>query len=46
MEQNEQERLDQLYAQHLQAHKLQGKREKPIDGYARAVRRIAGFFNR
>jgi len=46
MEQHEQERFDQLYAQHLQALTLQGKRGKTIDGYARAVCRIAGFFNR
>jgi integrase len=46
MEQHEQERFDQLYAKHLQALKLQGKRSKTIDGYARAVRSIAGFFNR
>ena len=46
MEQHEQERFEQLYAQHLQALKLQGKRGKTIDGYARAVRRIAGYFNR
>jgi integrase len=45
-EHHEQERFDQLYAQHLQALKLQGKRSKTIDGYARAVRRIAGFFSR
>jgi integrase/recombinase XerD len=35
-----------LYAQHLQALKLQGKRGKTIDGYSRAMRRIAGYFNR
>ena len=46
MEQHEQERFDKLYARHLQALKLQGKRSKTIDGYARGVRRIAGFFNR
>ena len=46
MEQHEQERFDLLYAQHLQALKLQGKRGKTIDGYSRAVRRIAGYFNR
>ena len=45
MEQRDQERFDQLYAKHLQALKLQGKRSKTIDGYARAVRRISGFFN-
>ena len=41
MEQHEQERFDLLHAQHLQALKLQGKRGKTIDGYSRAVRRIA-----
>jgi site-specific recombinase XerD len=46
MEQHEQDRFDQLYAQHLQALTLQGKRGKTIDGYGRAVRRIAGFFDR
>lgn len=46
METHEQERFDRLYAQHLQALKLQGKRGKTIDGYARAVRRIAGHFER
>ena len=46
MEQHEQERFDLLYAQHLQALNLQGKRGKTIDGYSRAVRRIAGYFNR
>ncbi|MEA5415566.1 phage integrase N-terminal SAM-like domain-containing protein [Synechococcus sp. BA-132 BA5] len=39
-------RFDQLYAEQLQALTLQGKRSKTIDGYARDVRRIAGFFNR
>lgn len=39
----EQERFDRLYGEHLQALKLQGKRGKTIDGYARAVRRIAGY---
>jgi site-specific recombinase XerD len=46
MELHEQERFDCLYARHLQALKLQGKRGKTIDGYARAVRRIAGHFDR
>jgi hypothetical protein len=32
MEQHEQERFGQLYAQHLQALKLQGKRSKTIHG--------------
>ena len=46
MEQHEQERFDLFYAQNLQALKLQVKRGKTIDGYSRAVRRIAGHFNR
>ena len=45
MNQHEQERFDGFYAKHLQALKLQGKREKTIDGYARALRRIAGYFD-
>jgi site-specific recombinase XerD len=45
MNQHEQERFDCLYARHLQALKLQGKREKTVDGYARALRRIAGYFD-
>jgi len=45
MNQHEQERFDVLYSKHLQALKLQGKREKTIDGYARALRRIAGYFD-
>ena len=32
MYQHEQERFDSLYAKQLQALKLQGKREKIIDG--------------
>jgi integrase/recombinase XerD len=43
---HEQKRLEQLYAQHLQALKLQCKRSKTIEGYARAVRRIAGYCDR
>lgn len=43
---DEQARFDRLYAEMLQALKLQGKRGKTIDGYARAVRRIAGYFDR
>jgi site-specific recombinase XerD len=45
MNQHEQERFDCLYARHLRALKLQGKREKTVDGYARALRRIAGYFD-
>ena len=46
MERHDQERFDRLYERHLQALKLQGKRGKTVDGYARAVRRLAGFFDR
>jgi integrase/recombinase XerD len=45
MNQHEQERFDGLYSKHLHALKLQGKCEKTIDGYARALRRIAGYFD-
>ena len=45
MNRHEQERFDGLYSKHLQALKLQGKREKTIDGYARALRRITGYFD-
>lgn len=41
----EQQRFDQLYAEMLQALRLQGMRGKTVDGYARAVRRISGFFD-
>jgi hypothetical protein len=43
MDHHEQERFDHLYHQHLQALKLQGKRGKTVDCYARSVRRIAVF---
>ena len=46
MERHDQERFDRLYEQHLQALKLQGKCGKTVDGYARAVRRVAGFIDR
>ena len=46
MEACEQTRFDVLYAQHLRALKLQGKAEATVDGYARAVRRVAAYFDR
>ena len=46
MEACEQIRVDALYAQHLRALKLQGKAEATVDGYARAVRRVAAYFDR
>jgi integrase/recombinase XerD len=42
----EQGRFDRLYADMLRALKLQGKAEKTMEGYARAVRRAATFFDR
>ncbi len=39
-------RFDALYAQHLRALKLQGKAEATVDSYARAVRRVAAYFDR
>ena len=42
----EQSRFDALYAQYLRALKLQGKAAAAVDGYARAVRRVAAYFDR
>jgi hypothetical protein len=42
----EQARFDALYAAMLRALQLQGKAEKTIEAYARAVRRSADFFKR
>jgi integrase/recombinase XerD len=42
----EQARFDALYARQLRALKLQGVAGKTVDGYARAVRRTAAFFDR
>ena len=42
----EQQRFDFLYEQHLTNLRLQGKRKPTIDGYSRAVRRIAQHFDR
>lgn len=46
MDNAEQARFDALYAQHLRALKLQGKAAKTIDSYARALRRVAAYFDR
>lgn len=46
MQPNEQVRFDTLYQKHLTALKLQGKAAKTIEGYARAVRRIANTLDR
>lgn len=46
MKRTEQSRFDRLYAQHLTALKLQGKRPKTVEAYGRAVRRVATHFER
>ncbi len=46
MNPSEQSRYNNLYQQHLRALKLQGLSVKTIDAYARALRRIAEYFNR
>lgn len=45
MQATEQERFDNLYHRHLQALKLQGKSNKTIDAYSRAVRRVSQHFD-
>jgi len=45
MEAKEQQRFDTLYAQHLRALKLRGYSASTIDVYARAVRRLTGYFD-
>jgi hypothetical protein len=41
----EQARYEELYTRHLRTLKLQGKRDKTIDSYARAVRRVSSHFD-
>lgn len=45
MDPSEQARFDELFQRHLRMLKLQGKSDKTIDVYARAVRRVAGHFD-
>lgn len=45
MDTQQQRHFDALYQQHLNNLTLQGKRPATIDAYARAVRRIAAFFD-
>ena len=45
MNQAETKRFDDFYQRHLRLLKLQGKAEKTIDAYARAVRRIREHFD-
>ena len=42
----QQRKFDALYTQHLNALRRHGKSDSTIDLYARAVRRIAGYFDR
>jgi integrase/recombinase XerD len=46
MNNSQQQRYNYLYEQHLINLSLQGKRPSTIDGYSRAVRRIAAFFDK
>ena len=45
MDPSEQSRFDDLYQRHLRMLKLQGKSDKTIDVYARAVRRVTEYFD-
>ena len=45
MEQFEKERFNELYQRHLRLLKLQGKAQKTIDAYSRALRRISEYFD-
>ena len=45
MEPTELNRFDVLYQRHLRLLKLQGKSDKTIDAYSRAVRRISEYFD-
>jgi len=45
MESSEQKRFNKLYQRHLRALKLQGFSPRTIDGYGRAVRRVAAHFD-
>ncbi len=45
MEPSEQSRFNDLYERHLRMLKLQGKSDKTIDVYARAVRRVTTHFD-
>jgi len=45
MEASEKARFDQLYQHHLRALKLHGMSDSTIDVYARAVRRVAAYYD-
>jgi len=46
MSPSDQARFDNLYQQHVNVLKLQGKAPATVDAYARAVRRITTYFDR
>jgi len=46
MNKAQQKRFDSLYQKHVNALKRQGKSDKTVEAYARAVRRIATYFDR
>ena len=45
MKKAETNRFNELYQRHLRSLKLQGKSQKTIESYARAVRRITEHFD-
>lgn len=45
MNKQDQAHFDKLYQQHLKLLKLQGKAEKTIDSYSRAIRRVSAYFD-
>ena len=45
MKKSEANRFNELYQHHLRSLKLQGKSQKTIEAYARAVRRISEYFD-
>jgi integrase len=45
MNPTDQNRFNKLYKLHLRALKLQGKSDKTIDAYSRAIRRISQYYN-
>ena len=45
MKPSEQNRFNRLYSKHLRALKLQGMSDKTLDVYARAVRRVADYYD-
>jgi len=45
MNPNEANRFNKLYQSHLRLLKLQGKSQKTIDAYSRAIRRVSEHFD-